>query len=403
MDNKVMAVIIVAILATASVSAFAVVKMNDKDDDTEKSICDTWYATYNEYVLFKEKASDMNIVANHYRMMEKKVPLVIDSVSNHEIKGKWGEVTFSGLIHDGFFFFECSDFQFAVEKPDCYVEGRVIGDRILLTATTYGDEEVTAVAYVNYTRQNTVPTDMFIDNINFKRTCTPESREAYYVKNGEIVSFYEEAGVPPAFNVVSSRAMLTIIKLDRQSTTEPEPKQEDVIVLCSQGYDNEGCATAFVSGIRNYEGTDHYFAGSAFMTNDKLTLSFDIEADTTTPSVSSYVYTVDYDHGEVFDKKIEAGDKTVNINFITDGKANKSECKINIQVKNNCALITVMNMSGQKLFSTIGMITNHHIHAVNADIAPGYFIGFYENDKFCIIGTYTADEKETMFHFDLEI
>lgn len=399
MDNKVMAVIIVAILAVASVSVFAIAKTSGNDDDPEKTACGTWYATFNEYVVFDDNVADIEVINHHFYMSDEKIPLVVNSIDNGLIEGQWNGVPFVGAIHNHFFIFSADKYPFAKEDYSCSVEGRMIEDRIMLNISIYGDQEETiaGAGYVQYTRQGTIPTDLYIDKLAFPTEYIPESRGVYNVSDGAIQEVLPGKATP-AMEHIASGVMLHVVKVDLPH----DSVKENILVFGSQGHDREGCGLAYITGRLSFEGNVHYYAGGATLSNGTLAFSYELDLENVNQYVGTFTYKVDYAKGEASKVNIGVGDMESTVHFTKDGKTEKKDCTVTIKALNNCMTMVIKDSDGKVLLSFIGALLWHNIHGASLLDDYGYYLGYYREGTLSIIGEYETGDVNTVFQFELE-
>lgn len=391
MDNKYIAVAIAAVLVVAGIGAVFVLN-KDSDSKDDASLCDTWYATYVEYV----RLDTLDISKNHYMMEEKKVPLTITSDKNSIIQGKWGELDVYGVVFEDSFTFEVNEYPFDTGQIyPCYADARMIDDRLIINCSLYDSECTRTVGAVSmqYTRQGTTPVGL-IDMVKYNKTYTPDKVASYTeasIIEGKAIPGFD---VCPELEFVKGDDMISVFKVFND---------ESYFVFMSSGYTSDGKALGMMIGECHYEGTDHYVLGIVMFSNNTLYISYELDIGTDDAYVSTYTYKVDYDKGEYVTMDIPNG------TFESKGKVFRSETDIedidvNMTIKTVGTAIYIYSdvTTGDKQLKLLGTINGDYSQGTVIAPHEGYYGAQIHKDRIQITGvTYLNDDTTAMFKCEI--
>lgn len=371
MNVRVISVGIVAILAMAGASV-ALLHMND-GDDTQHSICDTWYATYEETIDLKT----YGIESDHYLMGMRMMPLVIEGADSGFLKGTWDGKAFQAVMLGDTFSFDCFGYG-TFDEVGCYIEAKHVDDRILFTVVLYDGDYASTVggAYIQYTRQGKIPVDL-IDMADFSGTYIPTHRGVYTedsIVEGEDIL----PSTCPSISLSKSGDMINVFTTSNGIT----------MAVISNGYDGNGCATGLAIGIGVFDESEHYLCGSIVMGDDRFVLCYHLDLSYESIYAARLEYRVECDQGRSVEPVIEEGTYEVEaFGILQDGKIDTMRFTVTVTVYGSGVNLAFRDQAGELAMSFIGCMKMDTMQGImSTPGGSGYFVSYIDGEGISMSG-----------------
>lgn len=303
MNNKVIAIGVVAILLAVTLVGAAQVINKDDDKNEEAKLEGNWTLAYIEKVYLVDDAGNpiydvekCHVTEHYLNTITNVHTLNIECTGTNFFKGSFdGKEEIMGSFNG--LFLTCQDVVSGSDPHMFHMHGNLKGDQLSLTSLRYDftdPEKISSVSYLLFFREGSKPMSPMVDYINYDIDYTHVFSQKHRISDFTVDKDGKGESIDRTLRYSSTHSMISLFEILDES--------DNVIgiqVLSSLGTSLSGAAISIVAGNVKDGTENRAFIGNASMAHGKFYVSHFVEGDGD-PGYVEYQYNVPYEDGRTF-------------------------------------------------------------------------------------------------------